>query len=74
MRGGNREGLGAFRGERLSPTTFTCGEHGTGVDGDGVLDARGSLGRSISMKVESTNALSAWEVVLETNRNAGKRR
>ena len=75
MRGGGGEGrLGAFRDERLSLVTFTCGGHGVDVDEGGMSDARGSFGRLTSMRVRLTNAWSAWGVLLETNRNAGKRR
>jgi len=74
LNGGNSGGLGAFRDERLSATTLTRGRHGVGLNGGGRLDARGSFGMSTSTKVELTNALSAWEVVLQTNRNVGRRR
>ena len=71
---GEGEGMGTFRDERLFPTAFMCGEHGVGVDENGLLDACDSFVRPASMKGGLTNALSAWELVLQTDRNAGKRR
>ena len=74
LRGGDRSGLGAFRDERLSPTTLTRGRHGVGVDETEISDVSGGFGRSTSTKIGLGNALSAWEVVLQANRSEGKRR
>ena len=71
FRGGDGGDLCAFRDERLSPTALTRGGHGVSVDRS---DACDSFGRSNSTKVGLTNALSTWEVVLQTSRNPGKRR
>ena len=74
LRGGDGGGLGAFRDERLSATALTRGRHGVEANESGISDARGCSGISNPTKVELTNALSAWEVALQTKRNVGKRR
>ena len=74
LNGGNGGGLGAFRVERLSTAALTRGGQGVGVNESGISDACGPFGMSTSTNVGLTNALSTWEVVLQTNRNVGRRR
>ena len=71
---GDRGGLDAFRDERLSATAITWGRHGVGVDESAVSNVCGDFEGSTSMNAGLTNALSTWEVVLQTSRSAGKRR
>ena len=74
LRGGDDGGLSAFRDERLSATALTRGRHGVGVNESVISDGCSCFGMSTSTKVGLANALSAWEAVLQTNRNVGKRR
>lgn len=75
LRGVLRGGVGgSLRDERLSGIALTRGGHGAGVNETGMSDMCGCFGTPTSMKVELTNALSAWGVVLQTKRNVGKRR
>ena len=74
LRGGDGGGLCAFREERLSGIVLTRGRHGVEANESGISDACGCFGISTSTNVELTNALSAWEVALQTKRNVGKRR
>ena len=74
LRGGDGGGRGAFRDERLSTAALTRGRHEVGIDECGISKVCGGLGESTSIKVGLTNALSAWYVVLQTSRRAGKRR